>query len=92
MEKADKRRIDELRVEAGVKKSVDSRLKWVVHVKRFGDEKPAKISDAQKVKSALGPSGRRMGNNSKRLKELETVDRGRRARKGSEKDEEKIRR
>ena len=31
------------------KKKLASRLKWVSHVERQGDEKLAKISDAQKV-------------------------------------------
>ena len=45
--------MDELRVEVGVKESfmkklVRSRLKWVGHVERAGDEKLAK-KDAQKM-------------------------------------------
>ena len=46
--------MDELRMEVGVKerfktKLVRSRLRWVGHVKRMGDEKLAKESNAQKV-------------------------------------------
>ena len=43
-----------------MKTSVRSRLKWVVHVKRMGDEKPAKRSDAQKVKGKRRPGRLRM--------------------------------
>ena len=54
----DKRRMDELRVEVGVKESfkknlVMSRLKWVGHVERMGDEKLAKGADTQKVEGKM---------------------------------------
>ena len=47
VKRADKRRMDELRLEVGVKESikkelVTSRLKWAGHVERMGDEKPGK--------------------------------------------------
>ena len=46
MKRADKRRMNELRVEVGVrdsfkKKLVRSRLRWAGHVERLGDEKLA---------------------------------------------------
>ena len=52
--RAQKRRMCELRVEVGVKedlkkKLVTSTLTWVGHVERMGDEKLAKRADAQKV-------------------------------------------
>ena len=51
---ADKRRMDELRVDVGVKESykeklMRSRLKWARHVERMGDEELAERADAQKV-------------------------------------------
>ena len=54
VKRADKRRMDELRVEVGVKKSlkkklVRSRLNWARHMERIGDGKLAKRADAQKV-------------------------------------------
>ena len=50
--------MDELRMEVGVKESfkknmVTSRLKWVGHVERMGDEKLAKGADAQKVEGEM---------------------------------------
>ena len=49
-----KKRVDELRVEVGVKESfnkklVRSRLTWAGHVERMGDAKLAKRTDGQKV-------------------------------------------
>ena len=51
--RADKR-VNELRVEVGMKNSfkkklVRSRLKWAGHVERMGDENLTKRADAQKV-------------------------------------------
>ena len=51
---ADKRRMDELRVDVGVKESykeklMRSRLKWARHVESMGDEELAERADAQKV-------------------------------------------
>ena len=53
VKRAGKRRMDELRVEVGVKDSlkkklVRSRLKWASQLERMGDEKLGKRSDAQK--------------------------------------------
>ena len=85
MRRAEKRRLDELRVEVGVeesfkKKLVRSRLKWVGYVERMGDKKLAKRADAQKVggKWRRGKEGfkrdlDRVGDWRKRYK-LETVD------------------
>ena len=58
VERSDKRRMDELRVEVGLKESfkkklVMSRLTWAGHVERMGDEKMAKRADAQKVKGKI---------------------------------------
>ena len=49
IKRADKRTIDELRVEVGMKESlkkklVMSRLTWPVHVERLGDKKTGKES------------------------------------------------
>ena len=46
VKRADNRKLDEIRVEVGVKESlkkklVTRRLIWVGHVERIGDEKPA---------------------------------------------------
>ena len=54
VERADKRRMEKLRVEVGVKESfkkklVKSRLIWTGRVERMGDGKLAKRADAQKV-------------------------------------------
>ena len=54
MKRADKRILDELRVEVGMKerfktKLVRSMLKWAGHEERMGVEKLAKRSEAQKV-------------------------------------------
>ena len=56
VKRADKRRIDELRVEDGVmetfkNKLVSSGLKWAGHVERMRDETLSKRSDAQKVEN-----------------------------------------
>ena len=48
MKREAKRRMDELRVEVGVKESFKKklvRLKWVRYVKRIGDEKLSKRAD-----------------------------------------------
>ena len=49
--RADKRRKDEMRVEVGVTESVKKLVRgtWVAHMERMGDEKLAKKTDAQKV-------------------------------------------
>ena len=52
--RADKRRVDEMRVKVGVKDSfkkklVRSRLTRAGHVERMGDEKLTKRTDAQKM-------------------------------------------
>ena len=55
VERADKRRMNELRVEVGVKerfkkKLVRIRLKWAGHVESIGVEQLAKRTDVQKVR------------------------------------------
>ena len=62
MKGADKRRMDELRVEVGVKESFKKKLarrrkKWAGHVERMGDGKLAKRADPQKVEGK-GKRGR----------------------------------
>ena len=54
VKRADKRRLDEVRMEVGVrgcfkKKLVRSRLKWAGHVERRGDGKLAKKANVQKM-------------------------------------------
>ena len=52
VERADKRRMDEMRVEVGGKENVKKKLvrsTWAGHVERIGDEKLAKRADAQTV-------------------------------------------
>ena len=61
--RADKRRLDELRVDVGVKETVkkklaSSRLKWAGHVENIADEKLTKRGDAQKVELKGGEEDR----------------------------------
>ena len=54
VKRADKRKMNELRVEVGVKESfkkklVRIRLKWASHVERMGYEKLTNNSEAEKV-------------------------------------------
>ena len=63
VKRADKRRVDELRVEVGVKDSfkkklVRSRLTRAGHVERRGDEKLTKRTDAQKMDGEGGEEDR----------------------------------
>ena len=56
--RADKRRMEELRMEVGVKGSfkktfMRSSQKWAGHVGRMGDENQAKRADAQKGKTGM---------------------------------------
>ena len=59
VKRANKRRMDEVTVETGVKESfkkklVWTRLIWAGHVERIGDEKFAKRGDAQNVEGKGG--------------------------------------
>ena len=59
MKRADKRRLDELREEVGVKDSfrkklVRRRMKWAGHMERMGHDELAKRADAQKVEGNGG--------------------------------------
>ena len=58
VKRADKRKMDKLRVEVEVKERfmktlVRSRHTWVGHVETLGDEKLAKRADAQKVEGNM---------------------------------------
>ena len=63
VKRADKRRVDELRVEVGVKerfkkKLVRSSLTRAEHVERMGDEKLTRRTDAQKMDGDGGEEDR----------------------------------
>ena len=63
VKRADKRRMDELRMEVGLKESLKkklvwSRLKWGGHVERMGDEKLAKEQMPRKQRSKGGEEDR----------------------------------
>ena len=63
VKRADKRRMEDMRVEVGVKDSfkkklVSRRLTWAGHVERMGDEKLTKRTDVQKMDGEGGEEDR----------------------------------
>ena len=63
VKRTDKRRMDELRVEVGVKENLKKKLAsltWAGHAERMGDDKLAKTADVQKVVEERGERGSKL--------------------------------